>query len=70
MTDAQMGALGELGKAKKTLQGSNRAISPLMVNEVSTSIFALFPTARFRIVAAQIPRRAASPFNLPLIGLP
>jgi hypothetical protein len=58
-----------MAKAKNALQRPNRAKSPPMVNEVSNFMFASSPTARFRIVSAQIPMRAASPFNLALIGL-
>jgi hypothetical protein len=61
--------VGDLTKAKNAFQGPKDAISPPIVNEVSTLTFAFSPTARIRIVAAQMPKRAASPFNLPLIGL-
>jgi len=61
--------VGDITKAKNALQGPKDVISLPIVNEVSTLTFVFSPTARFRIVAAQVPKRAASPFNLPLIGL-
>jgi hypothetical protein len=63
-----MRTVGDVAKAKNAFQGANRLISLPMVNESSVLTLASYSTGRFCIAAAQIPNRAALPFNLALIA--